>query len=308
MLANRVTKNVRRLRRWREREGISCYRVYDCDIPEIPLTVDRYDADDGAHAVISLWQGRRSHPEAWVEAMRATLAQALELDPARTHLKTRARQEGLAQYDKLEARGERHRVREGGLTLLVNFEDYLDTGLFLDHRPLRGRLRAEAAGKDVLNLFAYTGTLSVFAAAGGARRTTSVDMSRTYLEWARANLSANGFEVGTSHALVRADVLQWLATPSNERWDIAVVDPPTFSNSKKMRGHFDVQRDHGWLLDRVGERMRPGGVIYFSTNARRFRPEWPLLTGPLASDISHQTVPADFRNKKIHRAWRVELP
>jgi 23S rRNA G2069 N7-methylase RlmK/C1962 C5-methylase RlmI len=310
MLANRIAKNARGMARWLRREGIGCHRVYDCDIPEVALTIDRYATrGGGAHAVIAVWQERRERSQAWIEAMRDVVVEALELAPGATHVKVRARQEGLAQYDKLAAKNERHVVEEDGLAFLVNLDDYLDTGLFLDHRVLRRRVRAEAADKDVLNLFAYTGAISLHAAAGGARTTTSVDLSQTYLDWARDNFAANGIELGARNALLREDILQWLADPTENRWDLAVVDPPTFSNSKKMRTHLDVQRDHAWMLARIFERMRRGGVVYFSTNARKFKlDDGAFAAASDAREISHETVPRDFRDRRIHRAWRITLP
>ena len=308
MLANRLAKNVRHLAKWARREAVTCYRVYDCDIPELPLTVDRYLAEDGAHAVAWLWESKIERSRAWVRAMCQAIAGTLGVADERLHLKVRARQEGSAQYEKLQASGQRLKVEEGGLTFLVNFEDYLDTGLFLDHRPLRARVRAEAAGKDVLNLFAYTGAFSVHAAQGGARSTTTIDMSQTYLDWARDNFAVNRL-LGDAHHFVRADILQWLDTPTGTRWDLAIVDPPTFSNSKKMRASFDVQRDHVPLLGAVLGRMRPGGVVYFSTNHRRFKLDEEALT-PLAriEELAAMSVPFDFRDRKIHRAWRLALP
>ncbi len=307
MLKNRVAKNARNLARWARREGVAAYRVYDCDIPELPLTVDRYATeDDGVHAVVAVWHGRSQAIPGWTGAMGRAIAEALALEPARLHLKTRARQEGARQYERLATRDVRHVVREDGLAFVVNLDDYLDTGLFLDHRVMRRMVRAEAAGRRVLNLFAYTGAFSVHAAAGGAAHVTTIDMSQTYLDWARDNLAANGL-AGPRCELVRADVMQWLATPSGARWDMAIVDPPTFSNSKKMRGVFDVQRDHAWLLQRVRERLVPGGVIWFSCNARRFKPDPAAFAGMSAvREISQVTVPFDFRDKKIHRAWRLE--
>jgi len=304
MLGNRIAKNARHLGKWSRRDGVSCYRVYDCDIPELPLTIDRYGPE---HALIAVWEDKVGRPREWLEAMCEVIARTLDVPRANLHLKVRARQEGLAQYERLAQADVRIRVLEDGLTFLVNLDDYLDTGLFLDHRVMRRRVRAEAAGKHVLNLFAYTGAFSVHAAAGGATTTTSVDLSQTYLDWARDNLAANGFREDR-HQLLRADIVQWLEQPTSQRWDLAVVDPPTFSNSKKMRGVFDVQRDHAMLLRRVFERMSRGGVVYFSTNARRFKLAPDAFEGAAkVDDISKETVPVDFRDEKIHRAWRVQL-
>ena len=200
---------------------------------------------------------------------------------------------------------ERFVVHEGGSRFWVNLSDYLDTGLFLDHRVMRGLVRAEASGKDVLNLFAYTGAFTVHAAAGGACGTVTVDMSRTYLDWARDNLALNGLG-GPHHHLVQADALRWLDEAPASRWDLVVCDPPTFSNSKRMEASFDVQRDHVRLLRAVLRVTRPGGVVYFSTNFRRFKPEPEAFEGTRVLEISDRTVPEDFRDKRIHRAWRIE--
>lgn len=304
MLGNRIAKNARHLAKWARRDGVDCYRVYDCDIPELPLTIDRYGAE---HALVSVWEDKVARPRAWLDAMCGAIATTLAVPRANLHLKARARQEGAAQYERLAQADVRIPVQEDGLTFLVNLDDYLDTGLFLDHRLMRRRVRGEAAGRHMLNLFAYTGAFSVHAAAGGAATTTSVDLSQTYLDWARDNLAANGFREDR-HQLVRADIVQWLEAPSSQRWDLAVVDPPTFSNSKKMRGVFDVQRDHPQLLRRVFERMSRGAIVYFSTNARRFKLAPDAFEGATkVDDISRETVPVDFRDEKIHRAWRVEL-
>jgi 23S rRNA G2069 N7-methylase RlmK/C1962 C5-methylase RlmI len=207
MLRGRLRKTARHLGRWARREGVTCYRLYDRDIPEVPLTIDRYDD----RLVIARWERGDDDP-AWLDAMTAAAAAALEIDGARVHTRVRRRQRGAAQYERLAERGERHVVGEGGLRFWVNLDDYLDTGLFLDHRWARARVRAQAAGKRVLNLFCYTGAFTVYAAAGGAAATTSVDLSSTYLAWAADNHALNGL-AGPAHELVRADVLAWLAAP-----------------------------------------------------------------------------------------------
>jgi len=310
MFGNRLAKNARNLGRWARREGVSCYRVYDCDIPELPLTVDRYGTDGGVHALVAVWEGARPRADAWVEAMVDAVRRVLEVSADAVHLKVRQRQEGLAQYEKLGGERRRMVVHEGGLRFLVNLDDYLDTGVFLDHRPMRQMVRESSRDKDVLNLFAYTGAFSVHAAAGGARTTTTVDLSQTYLDWARDNFRENGLD-GDAHRFVRADLVRWLADAPAKTFDVAVVDPPTFSNSKKMLGTFDVQRDHATLLSQVRRVLRPGGTIWFSTNARRFKPDPAAFEGCPAlaevTEISAKSVPFDFRDRKIHRAWRMVL-
>src|SRR5690606_21959524 len=218
-------------------------------------------------------------------------------------IKRRERQVGKRQYERQDAQGRFMEVNEGGLKLLVNLTDYLDTGLFLDHRPMRLRIQREAAGKRFLNLFCYTATASVHAAFGGARSTTSVDLSKTYLDWARRNLALNGFS--EKHRLEQSDVMQWLAADQGE-YDLIFIDPPTFSNSKRMEGVFDVQRDHVALIDGAMRRLAGGGVLYFSNNFRRFEFDAGLAERYQVEEISAETLDPDFqRNPKIHRAWRI---
>ncbi len=302
MLRHRLTKNVRRLRKWAAREGVGCYRVYDRDIPEVPLAIDWYEGR--LHVSEFARRGVDEADDAWIEAMVSASAAQLGVSPDDAFVKTRQRQKGLSQYERVGDEGERFVVSEGGHRFLVNLTDYLDTGLFLDHRVTRGLVEREAAGKRMLNLFAYTGAFSVYAAAGGARSTTTVDMSNTYLAWARDNLALNGFQ-GRDHRLERADVLAWLDDPARrrEQYDLVVVDPPTFSNSKKMADVFDIQRDHRPMLERILRLVAPGGVVWFSTNFRRFVPDLDGL-GANATEMTHKTVPPDFRGP-IHRSWRL---
>ncbi len=305
MFANRLRKNLQKLRRWAEREGHSCYRVYDADMPEYAVAVDVYG--DALH--VAEYQAPVSiDPEAAarrLEEVRQALPQVFEIPEARIAWKQRRRQRGRAQYEREETAGEFMEVREGGAKLLVNLHGYLDTGLFLDHRPLRLRIAREARGRDFLNLFCYTASASVHAAVGGAETTTSVDLSNTYLDWGRRNLALNGFE-GTAHQLVRADCRTWLEE-GGEDFDLVLLDPPSFSNSKRMQGEFDVQRDHLSLLDACIARLRPGGVLYFSNNLRSFKLD-PSLAGPgQCEDITPQTIDFDFRRTpRIHRCWRFE--
>jgi 23S rRNA G2069 N7-methylase RlmK/C1962 C5-methylase RlmI len=310
MLANRLRKRLSVLVRWAKRESVSCYRVYDADIPELPLAIDRYED----RALVAVYQSPVERPPAWLEAMCDTVAIELGVRREWVYERSRSVQAGGGQYTKLGDSGDRFVAHEGGARFWVNLADYLDTGLFLDHRPLRLKVRAEASGKDVLNLFAYTGAFTVHAAAGGAKTTTSVDTSQTYLDWARDNLRENNLYTNDiQHALVRADVMTWLAERAGARaapaWDLAIVDPPTFSNTKGRAEVFDVQRDHVALLDRVFAQTRPGGTVYFSTNFRRFKPAFEALAMSASirvTDITRVTIPFDFRDDKIHRAWRLE--
>ena len=301
MLQNRLKKRDRHLAKWARREGVTCYRVYDCDIPELPLTVDRYEGD--LH--ISLY-ARATDPvrdDAWLERMRAAAAAALDVPAARAFAKRRAGQTGATQYERVDATSAFQIVREGGHRFRVNLRDYVDTGLFLDHRITRARVQAEAAGKRFLNLFCYTGAFTVYAAAGGAASSTSVDLSNTYLDWAAENLRLNGLE-RREHELLRADVRDFLAR-DRQTYDLAVLDPPTFSNSKKMRAELDLQRDHAALIRSVLALLAPGGVLWFSTNFRRFKLDAEALGAGSIEDCSKATLPPDFPDPRTRSTWRI---
>tara|TARA_Y100000593_G_scaffold60068_1_gene111390 strand:- start:54511 stop:56688 length:2178 start_codon:yes stop_codon:yes gene_type:complete len=302
MFANRLQKNLKQLGKWARREGVECYRLYDADMPEYALAVDLYR--DWVH-VQEYAAPRSIDPEkaqARLLDALAAIPQALGVAQNRVAIKRRERQAGTKQYQRQAAQGQFMEVNEGGVKLLVNLTDYLDTGLFLDHRPLRMRIQREAAGKRFLNLFCYTATATVHAAKGGARSTTSVDLSKTYLDWARRNLSLNGFS--DKQRLEQGDVMAWLGEDRGE-YDLIFIDPPTFSNSKRMEGVFDVQRDHVELLDLAMARLARGGVLYFSNNFRKFQLDESLMARYQVEEISAQTLDPDFaRNAKIHRAWR----
>jgi 23S rRNA (guanine2445-N2)-methyltransferase / 23S rRNA (guanine2069-N7)-methyltransferase len=302
--ANRLTKLARHLRKWPSR-GITCYRLYERDIPEIPLVVDRYE--DALHiAEFERPHDRTAAEHAdWLDLMVRTAAEALDVPRELAFLKHRERQRGDSQYERVSEAGVEKVVNEGGLKFLVNLSDYLDTGLFLDHRITRSMVREQSAGKHVLNLFAYTGSFTVYAAAGGAASTTTVDLSANYLDWAQENMRLNGLS-GSQHQFVRDDSLEFVEQLGpKDTFDVAVVDPPTFSNSKRLDYDWDVQRDHTLLLNKLIEKMSDGGVIYFSTNSRRFKLNEVEIKGVRIREISKQTVPEDFRNKRIHRCWRM---
>jgi 23S rRNA G2069 N7-methylase RlmK/C1962 C5-methylase RlmI len=301
MLRNRLRKRARHLAKWARREGVTCYRLYDCDIPELPLVVDRYESY--LHISVFARPGDPLRDDAWLERMRLAAAQALEVAPERAFAKRRGGQPGGSQYERLERSEARVAVSEGGHRFLVNLRDYVDTGLFLDHRLTRARVGAEAAGKRFLNLFCYTGAFTVYAAAAGAVSSTSVDLSKTYLDWAAANLELNGL-ASPEHALVRADAVEFLARDRGT-YDLAVLDPPTFSNSKKMRGELDVQRDHVSLVNAALRRLAPGGVLWFSTNYRRFKLESDSLEASSVADESAVTLPPDFRDARTRFCWRI---
>jgi 23S rRNA (guanine2445-N2)-methyltransferase / 23S rRNA (guanine2069-N7)-methyltransferase len=308
MFANRLKKNLDQLGKWARREGVACYRVYDADMPEYAFAIDLYGDGEGARfAYVQEYEAPPTVAEDRVRARRAevvaVLPATLGLDAGQVYFRTRRKRRGTEQYVKLDTRREFHEVREQGLKFLVNFTDYLDTGLFLDHRLTRAMLRERAAGKRFLNLFAYTGTATVYAAAGGASSTTTVDLSRTYLDWAQANLALNGFE-GREHVLVHADALEWVRTAPAGCFDLVFLDPPTFSNSKRMSGTLDVQRDHVQLLTDVGRLVAPGGLLVFSTNFTRFRLDAEALPEFEVEDVTRATIPRDFeRNPRIHRCF-----
>ncbi|MDX1433114.1 MAG: bifunctional 23S rRNA (guanine(2069)-N(7))-methyltransferase RlmK/23S rRNA (guanine(2445)-N(2))-methyltransferase RlmL [Gammaproteobacteria bacterium] len=310
-LANRLGKNLRHVARWARREGVDCYRIYDRDLPEFAFAIDVYECD-GRRVVAQEYAAPRGvDPEraaARREAALATVASVLEVAPERVVTKTRRRQRGADRYGRLAEVGELREVREHGCRLLVNLEDRLDTGLYLDHRPVRRLVAARARGRRFLNLFAYTAAASVHAAAAGATHTTSVDLSATYLDWARRNLELNGFRA-PAHRLVRADCLAWLDEPAADQpWDLALLDPPTFSNSKRMGRDLDVERDHVSLIVRTMDRLAPAGELVFSCHARRFRIDADALAraGLTAEQIATATADRDLaRARRAHRCWLI---
>jgi 23S rRNA (cytosine1962-C5)-methyltransferase len=305
----RLAKRFKHLSKWARRQGIEAFRVYDRDIPEIPLVIDWYAG--WLHAA----EYERPHDrteiehDVWLDKMIEAAALELGVPVHQTFLKVRKRQRAGGQYEKVGERQAIVTVREGGLEFEVNLSDYLDTGLFLDHRQTRGVVRAEAEGKRFLNLFCYTGSFSVYAAAGGAAETTSVDLSNTYLDWTRTNLSKNGFKDAGRHRTVRDEARAFLehrAKRGEPPFDLVVCDPPTFSRSAKSETPWDVERDHADLLELVASNLAPGGVAYFSTNFRRFHlAEERLSQLYTIREITRQTIPEDFRNDRIHRAWRL---
>ncbi|MCB1745237.1 MAG: bifunctional 23S rRNA (guanine(2069)-N(7))-methyltransferase RlmK/23S rRNA (guanine(2445)-N(2))-methyltransferase RlmL, partial [Gammaproteobacteria bacterium] len=333
MLGNRLRKNLRRLDGWRKAEGIGCYRVYDADIPELAFAVDVYNGrrpaasaarGGGEGPQLCLLHAQEYAPPASVdersaqrrrEVMQTVLSEVFEVPAGQIVLKSRARQRGSNQYQRRrvqtgDAAALELLVEEHGCRFLVNLSDYLDTGLFLDHRPLRHRLARQAAGKRFLNLFAYTASASVHAARGGARESVSVDLSASYLDWAAHNFRLNGID-SRRHRLVAADCLRWLdeALWRKERFDLILLDPPTFSNSKRMTGVLDVQRDHVGLVERCLALLSDDGVLYFSTNRRRFELDAALAALPGCEDISQSTIARDFsRNRQVHHCWRLRRP
>ncbi|MCC4592207.1 bifunctional 23S rRNA (guanine(2069)-N(7))-methyltransferase RlmK/23S rRNA (guanine(2445)-N(2))-methyltransferase RlmL, partial [Xanthomonas campestris pv. cannae] len=312
MVANRLRKNLRKFKTWRTRAGISCYRAYDADLPEYAAAIDVYQEDGGQARTflhVQEYAAPDSIPDADVRRRRnellAAAREVFAVPAEQVALKTRERGKGGSKYGRFEQRGEFLVVREHDALLRVNLFDYLDTGLFLDHRPLRGVMAQQARGKRFLNLFCYTGVASVQAAVAGADSTTSVDLSGTYLQWCADNLAFNG-KGGAQHRLVQADALSWLEAEKN-RYDVIFCDPPTFSNSARAED-FDIQREHVRLLRAAVARLMPEGVLYFSNNFRRFKlDENALAEFAVCEEISAQTLDPDFeRNPRIHRAWRLQ--
>ena len=305
--ANRLQKNIKKIEKWAKQQGLDAYRLYDADLPEYNLAVDRY-AD---HIVVQEYAAPKNIDEnkahqRLLDAVNATL-NVTGIETNKLILKVRQKQKGTNQYEKLANKGEYFYVNEYGAKLWVNLTDYLDTGLFLDHRLTRKMLGEMAQGKDFLNLFAYTGSATVHAALGKAKSTTTVDMSNTYLNWAEQNLLLNDIE-GKQHKLIQADCLQWLEK-CDRQFDLIFVDPPTFSNSKRMEDSWDVQRDHIKLMTNLKRILRPNGTIVFSNNKRGFKMDFAKLEelGLSAVEISHKTLPLDFeRNKQIHNCWLVQ--
>ncbi|QSP94151.1 bifunctional 23S rRNA (guanine(2069)-N(7))-methyltransferase RlmK/23S rRNA (guanine(2445)-N(2))-methyltransferase RlmL [Marinobacter salinisoli] len=307
MLRNRLRKNLKSVGQWARKQGIGCYRLYDADMPEYALAIDLYE--DRVHvqeyaAPKSI--DERSARERLAEAM-VVIPEALNVDPELVVLKQRQRQTGTQQYEKQGASDEFIQVQEHGCLLKVNLKDYLDTGLFLDHRPVRHWIQNHAQGKRFLNLFCYTGAATVHAAVGGATRSLSLDMSKTYVNWARDNLALNSAD-RRKHRVEQADCMAWLAEKpaSDECFDLIFLDPPTFSNSARMAGVLDIQRDHGAMVRQAMARLSADGLLIFSNNFRRFKLDADLEAEFEVEEVSASTIDRDFqRNQRIHRCWHI---
>lgn len=302
MLANRLRKNLRNLGKWARQQDIGCYRLYDSDLPEYAFAIDRY----GDRVYMAEYQAPASIPEAKVLERQQQALQAvqlvLQLPASAIYLKTRQRQRGKSQYQAMDSSREFFVVNEGPAKLWVNLRDYLDTGLFLDHRPIRRFLFENSRDRRVLNLFCYTGSASVQAALGGARSTLSIDLSNTYLDWARKNFSLNGMG-GSQHRLKRADCIDYLETSAAE-FDLIFLDPPTFSNSKRSENVLDIQRDHVSLIENAMGKLAQDGLLVFSTNMRNFKLDPALAAHFDVRDFTRQSIDKDFeRSKKIHQTW-----
>jgi len=297
---NRLRKNVAHRDKWAARQRLTAYRVYDQDIPDYRFSVDRY-AD---HALVVEYR-RRGTGDEQRAAVLAAVQDVMAVTPENIHTRTREPKPwGQTQYEKLDNTGARLEVQEGDARLLCNLTDYLDTGLFLDHRTTRLRVGKEARGQRVLNLFCYTGAFTVHAALGGALTTTSVDLSNTYLDWARDNLRLNALP-DAHHEFIRSDVTRWLRQARGKVWDLIILDPPSFSASKKMEGTLDIQRDHGVLVEDALALLAKDGVLYFSTNFTGLQPDVRRLSGPGVQELTPASIPEDIRNRQVHRCWRI---
>lgn len=306
MIKNRLEKNFRKLKPWAQRHQIEAFRLYDRDIPEYPFIVDVYNDH---YLIYDKSDPIKDKDKNHLPHVAEALKKIFKCDDSKIVIKKRERQEGLKQYEKLSDQKETLIVRESQALLKVNLHDYLDTGLFLDHRPMRQKIFKSATDKKFLNLFCYTGSVSVFAALGGAR-TTSVDMSQTYLRWAQDNFELNNLDLG-QHSFINADVLEWLYKNQNENqfnknFDLIFLDPPTFSNSKKMEDTFEVERDQDFLVDSCMKMLSTEGTLYFSNNKRKFKVSESILSKYNVRDISEESIPQDFHDNKIHNCFEIK--
>lgn len=302
--ANRLKKMARHYDKWARRQELDAYRIYDADLDEFPITIDRYDEQ----LYVAVYHRRG---EAWTDedfqdrklAYRDVITEVLRVGRDQVFFKLRKRQSGSNQYEKLSIAKREFTVVENGLGFIVNLTDYLDTGLFLDHRQTRMMIATEARGQVILSLFSYTCSFGVYGAAAGAKRVDNVDLSTTYLEWGERNLTLNDLEKG-NHRFIKADVLPWLKEKRNPNYDIVILDPPTFSNSKSMRAPLNVQEDHVELINRSLALLKPGGKLYFSTSFRKFKFAENYIKGASSiKEITGQTLPPDFRKRNLHRMW-----
>ncbi|MEO6612005.1 MAG: class I SAM-dependent methyltransferase [Chitinophagaceae bacterium] len=306
MFKNRLVKVFRHLGKQAKRLGVSCYRLYDHDIPEFPFCIEFY----GEKLYVAEYKRQHGMTEEkhddWMEKSLEVVMEVLEVSKENIFLKLRQRKPGrLGQYQKYDQVQHEFAVEENGLKFLVNLSDYLDTGLFLDHRITRQLVREQSAGKKVLNLFAYTGSFSVYAAAGGATELVTADLSKTYLGWAERNMQLNGFSGSARYSFIQADVVQYLKTVPEDFFDIIVMDPPTFSNSKRMDDFLDIQRDHAGLINDCLRGLKKGGLLYFSTNYRKFILDRVAIKAATITDITKATTPFDFEGKLARYCFRI---
>ncbi len=298
MFRNRLIKVFRHLSKQARRLQLSCYRLYDHDLPEFPFCIEFY----GEKLYVAEYKRRHGMSEEehdhWMEKSLEIISEALSINKDNIFLKLRQRKPGrLGQYQRINEEQHEFAVTENGLQFIVNLSDYLDTGLFLDHRITRQMVKEKSAGKKVLNLFAYTGSFSVYAAAGNADEVVTADLSKTYLQWAEKNMQLNGFNDPAKYSFVQTDVMQYLKQLPADHYDIIVMDPPTFSNSKRMDDFLDIQRDHAGMINDCMRSLRPGGILYFSTNSRKFMLDEKSILASTIKDITKATTPFDFEGR-----------
>jgi len=311
IFANRVKKRHKHLSKWARRNDVTCFRLYDRDIPEVPLVVDLYENNLHVAEFESPHKNLPGEPDEYRTVMLEAARRSVGAERANVFYKQRRITGRTEQYERTSTAGEVRIVNEGGLRFEINLSDYLDTGLFLDHRVTRSMVRdlvselAAGGPVRVLNLFSYTGSFTVYAADGGAFQSVNVDLSRTYTDWAGRNMQLNHLS-NDRHLFLAQDALRFLEHPDSRRFDVVILDPPTFSNSKKMDRDLDLQRDHVDLIRSAGRFLRRGGFLLFSTNRKKFNLETPRLDSFTITDITEQTVPPDFRDRRVHRCWLLE--
>lgn len=301
MIKNRLEKNLKKLKPWAQRNKLEAYRLYDRDIPEYPYIVDIYK---NHYLIYDKTDPVKDKDKNYLPEVQSAIAEIFNVGPDSIITKLRVRQEGINQYEKMSESNKTFSVQENQALFKVNLYDYLDTGLFLDHRPMRQKIYSIANNKKVLNLFCYTGSVSVFAALGGGT-VTSVDMSQTYIEWAKENFALNNIPI-TDHRFINENALAYLQSIPEEKFDVIFLDPPTFSNSKKMDGTFEVERDQDFLVNQCMKMLAPEGVLYFSNNKRKFKLSETLNSNYLIKDISAYSIPQDFHDKKIHICFEIK--
>ena len=303
---NRLGKNLKHQLKWAKRQNLVAWRIYDRDIPQFPFAIDVYGEHIHLQEYDTGWLMQPEDYQQWLDEVCEAVQFVVGFPKENIHLKQRIRQKGTAQYEKTGTNGNDFIVHENGRAFWVNLDKYLDTGLFLDHRNTRQKIGSIATGKRFLNLFSYTGSFTVYAATGGAIYSETVDLSNTYLDWAKRNFQLNHMDLNV-HQIVRADVFQYLvdAVKQNKQFDLIVLDPPSFSNSKKMLDILDIQRDQAKLIDGAMRLLAQDGILYFSNNLRSFTLDDAIEVRYVVKDISKQSVPDDFRNKKIHQCWEI---
>lgn len=308
IFVNRIRKNYKHIRKWAKRTHTNCFRIYDRDIPQYPVAIDFY----AGRFCVHYFSKKRENDEPSQELMDETIKALVSLfaiSPEAIFWRTRIKCKTTRQYEKVDEKKTFFTAIEFGLKFKINLTDYLDTGLFLDHRETRKLVASLSQGKRVLNLFAYTCAFSVHAAAAGAVFTKSIDLSNTYTDWGRDNFRLNSLS-SKNNPVIRADCLKFLdeEIKSGSKYDIIIIDPPTISRSKKMEQLFDIQVDYVMLIKKALSLLLEGGMIFFSTNSRKFTFDSALFEACDIKEISHKTKPIDFNDPKIHRCWTISKP